>query len=174
MSSGRSAGCGALMALLPLLAGCGFTPLYGSDNGAPGPGAALGEVSVALIPDRNGQMLRQDLQTRLERSGGGLSDRYDLYVSLSIFGGDIAIDQLSASTRSRQTGNASWTLKAQDAGHTTLASGSAHSVDGYDIVNQQFFAADMSREQAAGRIDEAIADQIVQQLAVYFRQHPPA
>jgi LPS-assembly lipoprotein len=168
------AGALVLSVLLPLLAGCGFTPLYGTENGSAGPGAALGEVTVALIPDRNGQMLRQDLQERLERSGGGLSSHYDLSVALSIYGGDIAIDQFSASTRSRQTGNASWTLRAQDAAHTVLASGSAHALDGYDIVNQQFFAADMSREQAAGRIDESLADQIVQQLAVYFRQHPPA
>jgi LPS-assembly lipoprotein len=167
----RRVGIAAVLLGGAALGGCGFEPLYGGNGGQ---AQALGQISVALIPDRNGQMLRQDLQDRLERDGGGVSSRYDLYVSLAIYGNDIAIDQQSASTRSRQTGAANWTLKAQNAGHTVLSSGSAHALDGFDIVNQQFFAADMSREAAAQRIDEALADQITQQLAVYFRQHPPA
>jgi LPS-assembly lipoprotein len=135
---------------------------------------ALGQVNVALIPDRNGQLLRQALQDRLDRTGGGVSSRYDLYVGLGFNVSQLGTDQQSASTRERDTGSAAWTLKAEDAGHTTLTSGKAHALDGFDIVNQQFFAADMSREAALQRIDDALAEQIVQQLAVYFRQHPPA
>jgi LPS-assembly lipoprotein len=165
----RRIGVAATLLATMAVGGCGFTPLYG-DHG--GQAAALGQISVALIPDRNGQMLRQDLQDRLERNGGGVSSRYDLYVFLAIYGNDIAIDPQSASTRSRQIGAASWTLKAQDVAHTVLSSGNAHSLDGFDVINQQFFAVDMSREAAARRIDDALADQITQQLAVYFRQHP--
>jgi LPS-assembly lipoprotein len=159
-------------ALLPVLSACGFSPLYAEHGTGGGPGAPLGQISVALISDRTGQMLRQDLQERLAREGGGVASRYDLYVYLNVYGSDISIDQQSASTRSRQFGAASWTLKAQDAKHSTITSGSAHALDGFDYINQQFFAADMSREAAATRLDEALADQIVQQLAVYFKNHP--
>jgi LPS-assembly lipoprotein len=160
--------------LLLALSGCGFTPLYGNAQTQAGPQAALSQIAVALIPDRNGQMLRQDLQERLERDGTSISSHYDLYVTLVIYGNDIGIDQQSASTRSRQTGVAGWTLKAQDAAHTVIASGRAHSLDGFDVINQQFFAADEAREAAARRIDETLADQITQQLAVYFKTHKPA
>jgi LPS-assembly lipoprotein len=158
--------------LLPaVLGGCGFAPLY---SDAAGQETALGQVNVALIPDRNGQLLRQALQDRLDRTGGGVSSRYDLYVGLGFNVNELATDQQSASTRERDIGTAAWTLKAEDAGHTTLSTGTAHALDGFDIINQQFFAADMSREAALQRIDESLADQIVQQLAVYFRQHPPS
>ena len=158
-----------------VLGGCGFTPLYAADGrGVSASEAGLGLVSVALIADRQGQELRQALQQRLDGAGGGSFSRYDLYVTLSIAGGDIAIDRQSASTRSRQTGTAGWTLRAQDAGHTELASGAAHALDGYDVINQQFFAADLSRGVTVQRIDNALADQIVQQLAIYFRRHPPS
>lgn len=165
---------GLPVVVLCALAGCGFTPLYADHSGDGGPGAALGQVSVALIGDRNGQMLRQDLQDRLEREGGGISSRYDLYVSLAIYGNDIAVNPQSAPTRSRQIGAASWTLKSQDANHTVLTSGSAHALDGFDYINQQFFAADLSHEAAVTRIDQSLADQITQELAVYFKTHPPS
>ena len=161
-----------LLLLLGTLAGCGFTPLYGTTGAGAGPGADLGQVSVALIPNREGQELRQALQDRLEAGGGGTSSRYDLYVSLALADGALAITQESGSTRIRVTGTASWTLKGQDAAHTTLASGAAHALDGYNVINQQFFQADLSQGSTNRRVDEALADQITQQLAVYFKQHP--
>ena len=160
--------------LLLTMSSCGFTPLYGggADQGVVRP---LGQVTVAIIADRSGQILRDELRERLERSSGeGEASRYDLNVALSLGESDIAVDQQSASTRGRENGVASWTLKAQDAAHTVLAAGSAHALDGFDIINQQFFAADMSREQAIRRVDQALADQITQQLAVYFKQHRAA
>jgi LPS-assembly lipoprotein len=167
----RARGWGAAALVLSGLAGCGFTPLYSQQGGQE---TALGQINVALIGDRNGQLLRQDLQDLLDRSGGGVSSRYDLYVGLGFAVSQLGTDPQSASTRERDLGSASWTLKAEDAGHTTLTSGTAHALDGFDIINQQFFAADMSREASLARIDDALAQQIVQQLAVYFRQHPPS
>lgn len=166
-------GLAALLAAF-LLQGCGFSPLYAQDSQNQGPVAAMAAINVALIPDRVGQELREALQQQLGRGGQAISARYDLYVSLSMGESDIGINQFTASTRFRQTGAATWTLKAEDASHTTLASGHASALDGFDVINQQFFAVDLSREAAHRRIDQALADQITQQLATYFRKHPTA
>jgi LPS-assembly lipoprotein len=159
------------LALACGLGGCGFQPLYGQGGGNSDAGGQLALINVALIPDRVGQQLREALQERLEAAGEGVSSRYDLYVAVSMGPSAIGIDQQTASTRTRVVGSATWTLKAEDAAHTVITSGSAHALDGFDVINQQFFAADMSQDAAFTRIDQTLADQITQQLAVYFRTH---
>ncbi len=168
----RCAKIGAGILTVSLLAGCGFTPLYASHDSTDSVGSSLSSVNIALIPDRVGQELRQDLQQIMAADGSDGVTHYDLYVTVSMSESDIAINQQTASTRARDTGAASWVLRKEGEKHTEVAHGGAHALDGYDIINQQFFAADMSREAAYRRIDKALAEQIVQQLAVYFRQHP--
>ncbi len=162
-----------MLGLCGMVQGCGFAPLYGTGSGAAPAADELAAINVALIPDRAGQELRQDLQDNLYRGNSSAPDRYDLYVTVSISESDIAINQQTASTRARDIGSASWTLRTEGEKHTAIASGVAHALDGYDIINQQFFAADMSREAAVKRIDRALADQITQQLAVYFDKQRP-
>jgi len=152
------------------LSGCGFRPIYAP--GAKGVvGAAqtgLAAIQVAIIPDRTGQLLRQALQARFEREGVGTAHRYDLYVAYSIGGEGLGIEPDSSTTRTRLIGTASWTLLAQDPSRTTMTSGSARTVDGVDVVNEQFFALDLNNETAQRRISETIADQITLQIATYF------
>ena len=83
---------------LALLTGCGFRPLYGArDNGTASPAEqGLAEISVALIPERSGQLLRQALQARFERSGGGAAKRYDLSVGYGIQGDTLNIVRAGA------------------------------------------------------------------------------
>ena len=158
----------AVVMVAGLLQGCGFSPLYGSGTGSAVGAGELGSINVALIPDRAGQELRQDLQEALESGASAAGAQYDLYVTVSIAESDVAINQQTASTRARDTGTASWVLRTEGEKHAEIASGVAHALDGYDIINQQFFAADMSREAAIRRIDQTLAGQITQQLAVYF------
>jgi len=160
--------------LLPPLAACGFQPLYaGGRDGTMGPAEAdLAAVDVGIIPDRSGQLLRQALQARFERGAAGLARRYDLNVALFISNEGIATLPNSANTRVRLIATASWTLKAQDPQRTTLDTGVARSVDGFNIIDEQFFAADIEQEAGQRRLTQALADQIVLQLAIYFKRHP--
>ena len=57
-------------------------------------------------------------------------------------------------------GNANWTLIAQDPARTRLTSGSAKAVDGLNIFDAQYFAADLENEAVQRRLAEALADQI--------------
>jgi LPS-assembly lipoprotein len=155
-----------------LLPGCGFRPVYmRTASGGPGVAAReLAAIDVDIIPDRPGQLLRQALQKRFEGSGGGVARRYELGVNYSIGGEGIAIQQDNAVTRVRFIARGAWTLRAQDPPKSRLTSGSARAVDGVNILNQQFFAADLETEVVQRRLAEQIADQITIQLASYFRK----
>jgi LPS-assembly lipoprotein len=158
------------------LSGCGFQPVYmPTASGTSGPAQReLAAIHVALIPDRPGQLLRQALQDRLAMGASGVAQRYDLTVSFWIAGEGIAVQQDSTSTRLRETGNANWTLIAQDIGRTRLTSGYARALDALNITDTQYFGADLENEALQKRMAGAIADQIAMQLAIYFRKRAAA
>ena len=157
--------CGAL-------SGCGFQPVYmPTASGNAGPAQReLAAIQVALLPDRPGQLLRQALQDRLEMGSSGVAHRYDLTVTYWVSGEGIAVQTDNTATRIRAVGNARWTLAAQDPAHTNLTSGSARSIDAINILDTQYFAADMELDALYRRVADAVADQITTQLATYFRK----
>lgn len=169
----RAIGCGGF-ALLAALGGCGFSPVYARrEAGAAAPAReGLAAISVAIIPERSGQLLRQALQERFERFGAAVERRYVLQASLRINDDAIAIQQDSAVTRIRVVGYVDYTLRSLDAARTTLTSGAARVLDGYNAINQQFFEGDLQNELVVRRIAEAAADQVALQLANFFDAHP--
>jgi LPS-assembly lipoprotein len=141
----------ALAAGAPL-AGCGFQPVY-MRTASGNPGVAqreLAAIYVNSIGDRPGQLLRQSLQARLERG--------------------LAIQTDNTSTYTRLVARASWYLNAQDAAHTALTHGNARAADNFNILDEQYFAADQENDFASARLADQVADQITLQLAAYFRQ----
>ncbi len=155
------------------LVGCGFHPLY-----APG-GAqdvALSEVFVDVIPDRAGQLLRQALQERLEGSDNAAAKRFVLSVAYTPHVVGIGIQNDNSSTRTRVSGDATWSLRAVGAvaGTTQITGGTVRALDGYNVIDEQFFYSDLALEAVYGRVADSIADQITQALSVYFRSHPAA
>ncbi len=165
----------ALGATAGLLSGCGFHPLYApAAGGAPGPAQIeLAAVWVPVIPERSGQLLRQALQQRLEGAGLGTAKRYELAVSFALAADSLAIRPDSTASRVRVIGNAPWRLATVGLAPQPLTSGQAHAVDGYNIINQQYFAAELENETIAQRVADTIADQIVTQLAIFFRRRAP-
>lgn len=155
------------------LGGCGFRPLYGSGAAMDaGVQARLAEINVQLIPERSGQLLRQALQTRLERGQPAVQRRYDLSVQYALSAESIGIQQDTSSSRLRLVGVASWALLAQNPQRTTLASGTAREADAVNVINQQFFAAEVTSAAVQRRMVDAVAEQIVTQLAVHFARQP--
>ncbi len=149
------------MALVPLNA-CGFKPLYGNYSQTQ---AKLAGINVNLIPDRTGQLLRQELQRRLLGTSPG-AVRYNLDVALTLHT-DVAgiLASNSVATRQRLSADASWTLHDAANPKITVASGTANASDAENILNQQYFAADMETDAVNGRLMEMLADQITAQLA---------
>jgi len=153
-----------------LLGGCGFHPLYARNaNGDVGPvQTELAAISVGIIPDRPGQLLRQALQERFQLGADGVARRYDLSVSYGIRGDALAIRPDNASTYTRLIANANWLLRAQDPQTTLLARGSASASDNYNIFDTQYFNADLNNEAAQARLAQAIADRMFLQISAYF------
>ena len=168
----RQIGRRQVVALGLALSGCGFQPVYmPTATGKAGVAQReLAAIHVNLIPDRPGQELRQALQQRLELSGGDIKQRYDLQVGFSVSGEGIAIQDDNTATRVRLIGTALWTLTAQDSARTRLSHGFAKAVDAMNILDSQYFAADLENEAVQKRIAESLADQITIQLAAYFRK----
>ena len=158
-----------VLGLAGITAGCGFHPVYG--QGQPG-SAALAAVYVNIIPNRSGQLLRQALQARLEGTSGDVPKRYTLGVGFfeAISGLDVQAD--NSTTRNRTVGNATWSLRSADNPAVQLAGGSVRSVDGYNIIDEQFFYLDLEEDAAEHRLAQALADQIVLAMGVYFDKHP--
>ena len=157
------------LGLIAITAGCGFHPVYG--EGQPG-AAALAAVYVGIIPNRSGQLLRQALQARLEGSSGDVPKRFTLGVgfSESVTGLDVQAD--NSTTRNRAIGNATWSLRSADNPAIQLAGGTVRSVDGYNIIDQQFFYQDLEEDATERRLAQALADQIVLAMGIYFDKHP--
>ena len=156
------------------LAGCGFQPVYGpAADGSQPVLSAFSQISVATIPERQGQLLRQALQDRLERGGVGGARQYELQVaSYSVPGEQIGIQQDSNPTRVRLTGRAVWSLLSLDSQRRTLTHGTAVSTDGYDNLDLQYFAGEEAGAAAQRRLAQAVADVLMRQLASYFLAHP--
>ena len=167
----------ALGGSLALLGGCGFRPLYApAEGGGAGPASAgLSTVYVPVMAERSGQLLRQALQQRLEGSGGGTAKQYELLAVFLLTPESVGIQQDNSTTRTRLTGSAEWYLRDLTPERKVVAQGGSRVLDGFNIANQQFFAADLDNEAATRRIASALADQIVVQVAAYFqRQAAPA
>ena len=155
--------------LAALTAGCGFHPVYG--DGRPSQ-AALAAVYVGRIPNRAGQLLRQALQAKLEGDNGDVPKRYTLGVSFSESVQGLGVQADNSTTRNRDIGMATWNLFATDNPTQHLAGGTVRSLDGYNIIDEQFFYADLQEDYAEHRLAQALADQIVLALGVYFDKRP--
>lgn len=154
------------------LSGCGFQPVY-MPTASGNAGVAqreLAAIHVNLIPDRPGQLLRQALQDRLAMGSSGVAYRYDLTAGFGIGGEGIAILPNTDTTRIRFVGTASWFLAAQDPGRTQLAHGTAKAVDALNVIDTQYFNTDLENEAIQRRLANTLADQVVIQLAAYFRK----
>ena len=162
-------GSASSICLLLSLAACGFHPLYAPSNHVQ---AGLQEIFVDVIPGRNGQLFRQSLQERLQGTAEAPQQHYVLDVSYALSQEAIGIEADNASTRNRFVGVANWTLHKPGQFGQRITSGLARTVDGNDVIVAQFFYSDLNAETVNRRIGDALADQITQALAIYFRAHP--
>lgn len=167
----RAAIRGLVVLALGGLAGCGFRPVYmPSAGGAPGPAARnLAAIHVALIPDRPGQVLREELQQRFHGADNMTPRRYTLTVTYWVSGQGAGILPNSIPTRLQLFANAVWTLNAIDGARMRVTGGSARAQDGVDLFDQQYFAIDLNTNAAYRRLASQVADQIALRLASFFR-----
>jgi LPS-assembly lipoprotein len=154
----------AALALVSLLAGCGFHPMYSS---ALDP--ELSSIFVDPIAERDGYELRNQLIDLLHSDGVVQGKRYHLTVTLAEASQGIAQQNNAAITRYNETLNATYVLT--DAAGKELTRGTQKQLSAYDVAPSPY--ATLSAQQDAGkRAAEDMAERIHLDLGVWFRQNP--
>lgn len=146
----------ALILMLPLLAACGFTPVYGPG----GTGSALqNRVLVTAPEDRNSFVLTREIETRLGRAE---SAAYGLDVTITTTQERLAIDPEGNTTRFNLVGVADYALRDTASGQI-VTSGTVENFTGYSATGTT--VATLAGEQdAQDRLMTILAEQIVTRL----------
>jgi LPS-assembly lipoprotein len=177
MTRPRGVGLGRRAALLGLggaVSGCGFHPIYAPRSDQPGGSQSqLAAIRVAPTGDRAGQLLRQELQARFDH-GEALAKRYELVAAFALTEDLVGIQSDTSATRLRFIASASWSLRTLSTAPVVLTSGTSRSLDGANIIDQQYFELDLAGETVTRRLAASLADQITIQVAAYFARTPAA
>ena len=137
--------------------------------------SSLPDIFVQPISDRSGQELRLALQQRLAGTSDAAPQGYTLAVSYSIAGEAVGINGDNSAERSRLVGRAHWVLAPVSPAAAPVTSGDARVVDGFNIINEQYFASNLATETTQQRLANNLADIVATQLATWFNNHrPPA
>jgi LPS-assembly lipoprotein len=155
---------------LTVLAGCGFRPLHGggSDDAVV---SDLAQVSVDIIADRPGQLLRNQLVDLLNPGRTAGEDKYRLDVTLEEDQRDIALERTGFATRGTLRLEARYNLIDAATGQR-LTHGFARAFGSYNITDNKFSTL-TAQQSARERAVREIGYDIRRHLAVYFA-HAPA
>ncbi|OYQ35171.1 hypothetical protein CHU95_08010 [Niveispirillum lacus] len=158
----------ALLLVLPpvALGGCGFKPVYGTASQGSAVGAALANVQIDPIVDRNGQVLRNNLIDRFYTDGRPSSARYRLAVALAATEEELGIQQDATATRARLRLQASYELIEISTGQVVYRTFS-RSIVSFNLLDSQF-AVLATRQDAYDRGLTELADDIRTRLSLYF------
>lgn len=154
-----------------LLASCGFTPMYGehSISNRADVKQAFSQIEIDNIPDREGQLLRNELIDRLNMRGHSDSPRYQLSFSgVRTELRELDLTKDSEATRSQLTATTTMRLIDKSNGNVVL-SRSLRSISSYNIL-QSNFATRVTETNAEETAIKDLARQAEQQLALYFNR----
>ena len=150
-----------------LVSACGFQPLYGEGPGVPSAAvAAMAETRVALIADRAGQELRNNLLDRLTPRGQPSRPRYELQVGLAERRDNLGISRDDSATYARLTLTATFSLREVASGQV-VTSGQSQWTNGFTVVASHF-ANLTSEADARSRALREIGEDIRQKLGLHF------
>ncbi|MBT4710905.1 MAG: hypothetical protein HOB82_05195 [Alphaproteobacteria bacterium] len=150
------------------IAACGFQPLYGSGQGVVGGAVAddLADVRITTIPDRVGQIVRNDLLDRLNPFGEPNAPRFSLAVELEEGKEGLAIQIDDTVTRFNLTLTANYALTDAVTAEI-LTTGSVRATAAYNVLRSDF-ANVIAERDAQQRAAREISDELKTRLAVYF------
>jgi LPS-assembly lipoprotein len=154
------------LALLGLIAGCGFRPLYGTRGGSDATVSELAAVTVTPIAGRLGQLVRNHLREQLSPRGTPGPARYRLDIALIRASEGLAIKKDEEITRSNLRLTATFALRAA-AGGDALLEGQTRSIASFNLVRSDF-ANLIAERDAESRVAREVGDQIATRLAIYF------
>lgn len=160
----------SVLAVVALVASCGFRPLHGGRAGAELSGE-LASIEIKPIADRAGQRLRNHLQDFLSPYGRPKNPAYTLYVTLNEGVQHLAVKKSAFSTRVNLNMTARFTL-SDAAGGKALFTGTAKIVSSYNILNSDY-ATLMAEKDARKRGVRELSNDIGTRLSAFLSKARP-
>lgn len=151
-----------------MISGCGFKPLYGTPESGESASLELASVRVDPIPDRVGQILRNELTDRLTAGVGPQPTRYRLFVELQESTAPLQIQTTDTITRYNLTLTASFNLIDSATGNVVYID-NARAVGSYDVVESEF-ATLVAEQETAREAARDLSSSISGLLALYFNR----
>ena len=146
-----------LLSGLAMLAGCGFSPVYGPGGGGD---ALMGQVRVAAPDSRAGFLLTREIETRLGRPE---APRYELRPVISLRAEAIAIDRSNVAARFNLIGAVRYTLVDLET-EAVADSGEVTNFTGYSTFGTPV-ASQAAERDAEARLMQMLAEQMLTRLA---------
>jgi LPS-assembly lipoprotein len=157
----------ALVILGATLVGCGFHPLYGSQQRTE-VDADLSSIKVALVPERIGQLLAISLRDSLNPTGVNVPARYILSINVSSGVANLAIRSDGTASRQAYSASAAFSLREIES-NKVVVSGATQYNDSFD-VGENPYTTIVADQDAEKRAAQTMSRQIRLQLAVYMRK----
>ena len=157
------------MAVLVVLQGCGFRPLYG-DPSTGGSSAEFALIKVEPIKDRIGQLLRNHLRTAFNPKPRTQKPRYLLKTRVSQSTASLAVRKSAFTTRANLTVTANFHL-LNAATAKPLFSATRSITISYNILDSEY-ATLAAVKDARMRAIRELSEEIRTQLGVYFSNLP--
>lgn len=156
-----------------LLASCGFQPMYGSHSQSSTlsteASANMASIEIAMIPDREGQILRNELIDNLYPHGEPQNARYQMtFTELKTAIRELDLTKSSEATRSQVIATVNFNLIDRDTGEVLLVR-PVHSISSYNILPSEF-ATNVTEDNARESALKDLARQIELQLSLYFNR----
>ena len=150
-----------MVAVVPLIAGCGFEPMLAEGTAAR---ALTGQLAIPRIDTPFGFALRERLVTRL---GGTGPQRYSLVIDTDVTSEERAIRGDNTISRFTLRGQARFAVSSLDGG-PVLTDGTVQAFTAYSAVGSAF-ATRAAEDDARKRLAETLADRIVLRLQATAR-----
>jgi LPS-assembly lipoprotein len=160
--------------LLPALASCGFTPLYGEQEDGSSVTDQMAQVYVMPIPNRLGQVVYNELRDRIVPHGLPAEPQYVLTVSVGQLYQSVVIRPDATASRLNLTLRASYVLFEAPT-RKVLTRGVAQSIGAYSVRVEPYPTL-IARQDVQTRVARDVSDEIRNRLALYFsgpRSAPP-
>lgn len=152
-----------LVILALCLSACGFKPLYEAGGSSEAMQQELSAVSVAPIPDRLGQIMRNRLLDRLNVSG---VEKYSLHIAFEQSSEGYGVRPDAATTQEQLTVTAQVKLVSLS-DDEVLFEDTLRASTSFDIVLSDF-ATVTQREDSARRLVLELAERTHRRIALYF------
>ncbi len=158
----------AILILSLTLPGCGFKPMYGENTTATSSTVVekMASIDIRPIPDRLGQVVRNQLVDAITPTGPSGAPVYELALKVGEEREDVGLRQNASATRANYRMSAKFELR-EIASDKVVLNGTTWAETAFDIV-QQDYPTVIAQQDAQKKLAAELADEIRTRLAVFF------